>query len=79
MPYANFNKGPCIQIVYTLALKYTPFRYIGPKVYTIWVHGPLGIVGPYVVNSVRYNGTLHDTPGIEADYLLKMPADKKDP
>ena len=35
-------KGPCAQIVYTLALKYSLYRYIGPKVYTIWVHGPLG-------------------------------------
>ena len=35
-------KGPCAQIVYTLALKYSLYGYIGPKVYTIWVHGPLG-------------------------------------
>ena len=35
-------KGPCTQIVYTLALKYSLYRYIGPKVYTVWVHGPLG-------------------------------------
>ena len=37
-----YPKGPCTQIVYTLALKYSLYRYIGPKVYTIWVHGPLG-------------------------------------
>ena len=37
-----FPKGPCTQIVYTLVLKYSLYRYIGPKVYTIWVHGPLG-------------------------------------
>ena len=29
-------------MVYTLALKYSLYGYIGPKVYTIWVHGPLG-------------------------------------
>ena len=29
-------------IVYTLALQYSLYRYIGPKVYAIWVHGPLG-------------------------------------
>ena len=35
-------KGPCAQIVYTLAPKY-PYRvYFKAKVYTIWVHGPLG-------------------------------------
>ena len=38
-----FPKGPCTQIVYTWALKYSSYRYIGPKVHTIWVHGPLGI------------------------------------
>ena len=40
-----FPKGPCTKIVYTWALKYSLYRYIGPKVYTIWVHGPLGFVG----------------------------------
>ena len=35
-------KGPCTQIVYTLALKYLYRDYIKAKVYTIWVHGPLG-------------------------------------
>ena len=40
---AAFPKGPCTHIVCTLALKYSLYRYIGPKVYTIWVHGPLGI------------------------------------
>ena len=35
-------KGPCTHIVDTLALKYSLYKYIGPKVYTIWVHGPLG-------------------------------------
>ena len=32
------------QIVYTLALKYLCRDYIKAKVYTIWVHGPLGYV-----------------------------------
>ena len=35
-------EGPCTQTVYTWALKYSLYGYIGPKVYTIWVHGPLG-------------------------------------
>ena len=35
-------KGPCTHTVYTLALKYSLYRYIGPKVYAVWVHGPLG-------------------------------------
>ena len=39
-----FPKGPCTQIVYTLALKYSLYRYIGAKVYTIWVHGPLRLM-----------------------------------
>ena len=25
-----------------MALKYSLYGYIGPKVYTMWVHGPLG-------------------------------------
>ena len=37
-----FPKGPCTHIVYTLALMYALYRYIGPKVYAIWVHGPSG-------------------------------------
>ena len=28
------------QIVYTLASIYSLYRYIWPKVYTIWAHGP---------------------------------------
>ena len=35
-------KGPCAQIVYTLALKCLYRDYIKAKVDTIWVHGPLG-------------------------------------
>ena len=38
-----YPKGPCTQIVYTLALKYSLYRYVGTKVYSIWVHGPLGL------------------------------------
>ena len=37
-----FPKGPCTQIVYTLAPKYLYRDYFKAKVYTIWVHGPLG-------------------------------------
>ena len=50
--------------VYTLVLKYSLYRYIGPKVYTILVHGPLGLVdlgrtlnlGPELVEQIY--GTL---------------------
>ena len=35
-------KGPCTQIVYTFAPKYLNRDYCKAKVYTIWVHGPLG-------------------------------------
>ena len=43
-PFSFFlvPKGPCNQTVYTLALKQSLYRYFGAKVYTIWVHGPLG-------------------------------------
>ena len=40
--YKANPKGPCTQIVYTLALNYLHRDYIKAKVYTIWVHGPLG-------------------------------------
>ena len=48
-------KGPCTQIVYTLALKYLYRDYIKAKVYTIWVHGPLGaeLLGQGMSNGVR--------------------------
>ena len=40
---AKNPKGPCTQIlVYNLASTYSPYGSIGPKVYTTWVHGPLG-------------------------------------
>ena len=39
---SNFlPKGPCTQIVYTLAQEYLEREYFKAKVYTIWVHGPL--------------------------------------
>ena len=41
--YIDFPKGPCIQIVYTLALEYLYRGYIKAKVHTIWAHGPLGL------------------------------------
>ena len=37
-----YPKGPCTQIVYTLAPKYPSMDYFKAKVYAIWVHG-LGI------------------------------------
>ena len=33
-------KGPCTQIVYTLAPKYLHGDCFKGKIYTIWVHGP---------------------------------------
>ena len=41
--------GPCTQTVYTLALKNSLYRCIGPKVYTFWVHGALGEPGATLV------------------------------
>ena len=38
-----YPKGLCTEIVHTLALKQSLYRYTGDKVYTIWVHGPLGL------------------------------------
>ena len=35
-------KGPCTQIVHTLGPMYLYMAYFKAKVYTIWVHGPLG-------------------------------------
>ena len=35
-------KGPCTQIVYTLVPMYLYTEYFKAKVYTIWLHGPLG-------------------------------------
>ena len=37
-----YPKGPCAQVVYTLALNYSLYGYVGPKVCAIWVHGPVG-------------------------------------
>ena len=34
-------KGPCTQIVYTLAPKYLYRDYFQANVFTLWVHGPL--------------------------------------
>ena len=39
----SYPKGPCTQIVYTLAPKYLYRDYFKAKVYTIWVHGPSGL------------------------------------
>ena len=40
----SFPKGPCTQIVYTLAPKYVYRDDIKANVSTIWVHGPLGFL-----------------------------------
>ena len=39
---AGNPKGPCTQIVDTLALKSSLFEYFGAKAYATWAHGPLG-------------------------------------
>ena len=39
-------KGPCTQTVYSLALKHSLYRYMGPKIYSILVRGPLGTGSP---------------------------------
>ena len=43
-PRILHSKGPCTQIVYTLAPKYLYRDYFKAKVSTIWVHGPFGKV-----------------------------------
>ena len=35
-------KGPCSQILNTLGPMYLHSEYFKAKIYTIWVHGPLG-------------------------------------
>ena len=46
-----YPKGPCTQIVYTLAPMYLYREYFKANVYTIQVHGPLGI-GTWSLTSV---------------------------
>ena len=41
----SYPKGPCAQIVSTLGPMYLR-QYFKAKVYTIWIHGPLGVVYP---------------------------------
>ena len=41
-PHLTDPKGPCTQIVYTSGPMYRYREYFKAKVYTIWVHGPLG-------------------------------------
>ena len=48
----SFPKGPCTQIVDTLALKYLYKDYIKAKVYAIWVHGPLGFAKRSMASSM---------------------------
>ena len=47
----GYSKGPCAQIVYTLAPKYLSREYFKAKVYAIWAHGPLGLTksGPQIL------------------------------
>ena len=40
----QFPKGPCAQVVYTLAPKYLKREYFMAKVYASWVHGTLEIM-----------------------------------
>ena len=40
-----YPQSPCAQLVYhALALKYSLYRWFGAEVYSIWVHGPSGLV-----------------------------------
>ena len=56
-------KGPCTQIAYTLALKYSLYRYIGPKVYIIFGYmAPWGSVYPSMHWSVH--GSIHLSIGL---------------
>ena len=57
--HGTYPKDPCTQIVYTLALKYLYRDYIKAKVYTIWVHGPLGLM-TRVINTVTRLTSTHD-------------------
>ena len=43
-PMKSPFKGPCTQIVYTLDPMYLYRDYFKANVYTIWVHGPLGVL-----------------------------------
>ena len=75
-----YPKGPCSQIVYTLALKYTSlYRYFGAKLYAIWVHGPLGL-GSRGQDGLRLSIGAQDLPGYRKtnkNRALNPP--KKDP
>ena len=42
LPGPTNPDGPCTKIAYTLAPKYLFRDYFQAKVYTVWVHGPLG-------------------------------------
>ena len=37
-------KGPCTQIVDTLAVMWSLHRYFSANAYTTWLHGPLGLL-----------------------------------
>ena len=55
----TYPKGPCKQIVDTLAPKYPNRDYFKAKVYTIWAHGHLGLLSK-VAESLR--SSAHPAP-----------------
>ena len=53
----SYPKGPCAQIAYFLALKYSLYGYFGAKVYTTWVH-VLGLGLRVVGIALRVQGSI---------------------
>ena len=52
---------------------YSLYRYIGPKVYTIWVHGPLGYeIKGNLLGSVELTSVLRlfDASELKAGYSV---------
>ena len=62
-------KGPCTPIVYTLAPKYLHRDYFKAKVYTIWVHGPLGQEKKHRQLPVK-TAVMHERLRATMNYLL---------
>ena len=48
-------KGPCSQIVYILGPMYLKSEYFKANVYTIWVRGPLQILGRRFFKVLGFN------------------------
>ena len=63
-PTLDCPKGPCTQIVYTLAPKYLYGDYFKANVYTIWVHGPLGLL--------LYGGSNSSVPKNLRTHILRL-------